>query len=242
MTIRAARTVSRQQRASASKAKQPAAPRRSTPPGSAAGEDDSRRHQLVRASARLFREKGYDATSVRDIARATGMQSGSWVYHFATKQDILTAVMEQGLLDALARIEAVAALDLPPRRKFAALVRTHLDTILAPGQDFVPVLLYEWKSLEPGARRRVLVPLQRYEQIWGEAIHAVQRSGDWRGKSRIDRLLLFGALNWMARWYSADKALGIEALAQECVRFFLRTPAPARVTAGPRAARRRSAP
>jgi AcrR family transcriptional regulator len=204
--------------------------------------DDSRRHQLVRASARLFREKGYDATSVRDIARATGMQSGSWVYHFATKQDILTAVMEQGLLDALARIEAVAARDLPPRRKFAALVRAHLDTILAPGQDFVPVLLYEWRSLEPGARQRVLVPLQRYEQIWGDAIHAVQRSGDWQGESRIDRLLLFGALNWMARWYSPDKSLGIEALARECVRFFLRTPAPARFTSAPRAARRRSAP
>src|SRR5512134_3813853 len=180
MATRATRTVSGQ-KSPASKLEKPTAKRSSKVPASdlAVRVDDSRRHQLVRASARLFREKGYDATSVRDIARATGMQSGSWVYHFATKQDILTAVMEQGLLDALARIEAVAAQDLPPRLKFAALVRTHLDTILAPGQDFVPVLLYEWRSLEPDARQRVLVPLQRYEKIWGDAIQAVQRSGDW---------------------------------------------------------------
>ena len=46
-------------------------------------EDAGRRAQLVRESARLFREKGYDATSVRDIAAATGLQSGSWVYHLS---------------------------------------------------------------------------------------------------------------------------------------------------------------
>jgi TetR/AcrR family transcriptional regulator, cholesterol catabolism regulator len=208
--------------------------------------DDNRRHQLVRASARLFREKGYDGTSVRDIAQAAGMQSGSWVYHFPTKQDILVAVMEQGLADALARIEAIAERDQPPRRKFEALVRAHLDTILAPGQDFIPVLLYEWRSLEPGARRRVTVSLKRYERIWGDVIHALQQSGDWQGATRVDRLLLFGALNWMARWYSPGGRLDVAALARECVRFFLRTPARARDAiarpAARPAARRRNAP
>jgi len=75
---------------------------------SARPDDAGRRGQLVRESARLFREKGYEATSVRDIAAATGLQSGSWVYHFKTKQDILAAVMEEGLQQALERIEAIA--------------------------------------------------------------------------------------------------------------------------------------
>ena len=43
----------------------------------------------------------------------------------------------------------------------------------------------------------------------------------------IDALLLFGALNWIARWYDARRALDIDALAAECIRFFLRVPAPA---------------
>lgn len=187
--------------------------------------DSSRRQQLLRAAARLFREQGYDGTSVRDIAQATGMQSGSWVYHFATKHDMLEAVMQEGLVDALARIEVIAALGLPPRQQFDQLVRTHLDTLLGPGQDFIPVVLYEWRSLGPAAQRRVSVLLKRYEAVWQEALAQLRQSGDWAGNTRIDALLLFGALNWIARWYDPRGALDVAALADECIRFFLRTPA-----------------
>ncbi|HEX9207763.1 MAG TPA: TetR/AcrR family transcriptional regulator [Steroidobacteraceae bacterium] len=212
-------------RKSSSRTARPQEPaRRRGRPRAEPGDDDSRRHQLLRASARLFREKGYDGTSVRDIAQATGLQSGSWVYHFPTKQDILVAVMEQGLVDALARIEAIAAQDLPPRPLFEALVRTHLDTILAPGQDFIPVVLYEWRSLAAPARRRVTALLKRYEAVWRNAIAALQRTGDWPGRTRIDVLLLFGALNWMARWYQPRGEFDIDTLARECVAFFLRAP------------------
>jgi AcrR family transcriptional regulator len=211
-------------KAPAAKVATPVARRPRGRPRALPGDDDSRRHQLLRASARLFREKGYDGTSVRDIAQATGMQSGSWVYHFPTKQDILVAAMEQGLVDALARIEAIAAQDLAPRRRFEALVRTHLDTLLGPGQDFIPVVLYEWRSLEPVSRRRVTVPLKRYEAVWRDAIDALQRTGDWPVRTQIDVLLLFGALNWMARWYQPGGPLDIDALARECVTFFLRSP------------------
>ena len=186
--------------------------------------DSSRRQQLLRASARLFREKGYDGTSVRDIAQATGMQSGSWVYHFATKHDILEAVMKEGLVDALARIEAIAALGLPPRQQFDQLVRTHLDTLLGAGQDFIPVVLYEWRSLEPAARHRVSVLLKRYEAVWEAALAQLRVAGDWPGTTRIDALLLFGALNWIARWYDPRGSLDVQALADQCIRFFLRPP------------------
>jgi AcrR family transcriptional regulator len=191
-------------------------------PRAAPDDEAGRRHQLLRASARLFREKGYDGTSVRDIAQATGLQSGSWVYHFPTKQDILVAVMEEGLNDALARIEAIAKRDLPPRRKFAALVRTHLDTILAPGQDFIPVVLYEWRSLEATALPRVTAPLRRYEAIWKQLIRELQRRGEWPGRTRIDALMLFGALNWMARWYAPEGKLTVDQLSRDAVKFFLR--------------------
>lgn len=191
-------------------------------PRAVTADPESRRRQLLRASARLFREKGYDGTSVRDIAQATGLQSGSWVYHFPTKHDMLVAVMEEGLNDALARIEVIARQDLPPRRKFAALVRTHLDTILGPGADFIPVVLYEWRSLAPEGLPRVTAPLKRYEAIWKQAISDLQRSGEWPVRTRIDALLLFGALNWMARWYRPEGTLDVEQLSREAVKFFLR--------------------
>ena len=200
-------------------------------------DDAGRRGQLLRESARLFREKGYDATSVRDIAAATGLQSGSWVYHFKTKQDILAAVMEEGLQQALARIEAIAAQQLSPREQFRALLRTHLDTLLGPGQDFIPVLLYDWRSLERPGRERVIALQKRYEQVWDDVIRRLQRSGEWLGPTRLDRLLMFGALSWIAQWYRPRGPLGVAELAAEAERFFLRTPAGRR--AGARAPRRK---
>jgi AcrR family transcriptional regulator len=196
-------------------------------------DDAGRRGQLIRESARLFREKGYEATSVRDIAAATGLQSGSWVYHFKTKQDILAAVMEEGLQRALARIEAIGREQPSPRERFRALLRAHLDTILAPGQDFIPVLLYEWRALERKSRPRVVALQRRYEAIWDEVIADLQRSGEWAQPTRIDRLLMFGALNWMAHWYRPGGPLDVAQLAEEAERFFLRSPQ-VRVTTGAR--------
>jgi AcrR family transcriptional regulator len=202
-------------------------------------DDAGRRGQLIRESARLFREKGYEATSVRDIAAATGLQSGSWVYHFKTKQDILAAVMEEGLQRALERIEAIGRDQLPPREHFRALLRAHLDTILAPGQDFIPVLLYEWRSLEAKSRPRVVALQRRYEAVWEKVIAQLRRSGDWVRPTRVDRLLMFGALNWMAHWYRPDGPFDVSELADEAERFFLRSPpARAKPAARPRVARR----
>src|SRR5262245_66264660 len=106
--------------------------------------------------------------------------------------------MEQGLVDALARIEPLAAAeDLPPRTRFERLVRVHLDTLLAPGRDFIPVVLYEWRSLRPDGHTKVAGLLRRYEAVWSGLIRELQRSGDWPAATRIDALLLFGALNWI---------------------------------------------
>ena len=187
-------------------------------------DDSGRRGQLLRESARLFREQGYDATSVRDIAAATGLQSGSWVYHFKTKQDILAAVMEEGLQQALARIEAIARRELPPRRHFRELLRTHMDTLLGPGQDFIPVLLYDWRALDAAGRKRVIALQKRYEQVWDDVIRRLQQSGEWASPTRVDRLLLFGALNWIAQWYRPGGPLSVAQLVDDAEKFLLRTP------------------
>jgi AcrR family transcriptional regulator len=202
--------------------------------------DSNRRARLIRESARLFRERGYEGTSVRDIAAATGIQSGSWVYHFKTKQDILVAVIEEGLKQSLARIDGIARKVGTPRERFRRLVHAHLDTILRPGQDFIPVLLYDWRSLEPAARPRVVALQKRYEAVWDEVIDELQRAGDWSHPTHIDRLLMFGALNWIAHWYRRGGGLEVAALADEAVRFFLRSPARPRRSSAPVRRRKRA--
>jgi hypothetical protein len=69
-----------------------------------------------------------------------------------------------------------------------------------------------------------MIALQRrYEAVWAEAIRRLQEAGEWTLPTRVDRLLMFGALNWIAHWYRPDGALDVAGLAREAERFFLRT-------------------
>ncbi len=182
------------------------------------------RRELIEQSARLFREKGYGDTTVRDIATAAGVHAGSWFYHFKTKQDILQAVIEHGLTVALADIASIDVDGLPAREALRQLVRAHLHTLLAPNQDFIPVMLYEWRSLDAAAQGRIIALKDRYESIWTRVIERLHASGDWAQPTPVDRLLMFGALNWTAQWYQAGAGISIDALAEQAVRFILRTP------------------
>lgn len=186
--------------------------------------DQSLRQALIERAAELFRHQGYGQTSVRDIAAAAGVQAGSWFYHFKTKQDILLAVVEHGLSVGLADLEAIDIDGLPPREAFRQLVRAHLYTLLAPNQDFIPVMLYEWRSLDQAAQERVIALKDRYEGLWTRVIERLQRSGEWLQPTPVDRLLMFGALNWTAQWYHAGAGLSIDELADKAVLFLLRTP------------------
>ena len=189
------------------------------------GEGGGLRAELIEKSAELFRTKGYDNTTVRDIAAATGIQAGSWFYHFKTKQDILAAIMEQGLQHALAEIEAIAAQPLAPSAMLQRLVEQHLHALLAPDRHFIAVLLYEWRSLDEASRARIGTLKDRYEAIWDGAIAALHHSGDWSMPSQFDRLLVFGALNWTVQWYKPGNGADVQQLAQQAMRFILRTPA-----------------
>ncbi|GJI95762.1 TetR family transcriptional regulator [Duganella vulcania] len=189
------------------------------------GEGGGLRAELLEKSALLFRTKGYDNTTVREIAAAAGIQAGSWFYHFKSKQDILAAIMEQGLARSLAEIEAIASQPLPPCDLLRQLVEAHLHTLLAPDHHFIAVLLYEWRSLDQPARDRIVALKDRYEAVWDEAIAALHRSGDWAMPSQFDRLLIFGALNWTVQWYKPGSGVDVKQLAQQAMLFILRTPA-----------------
>jgi AcrR family transcriptional regulator len=189
----------------------------------AQNEAEGRRQEIIEKSAFLFKTQGYDNTSVRDIAAAVGMQSGSWCYYFKTKHDILAAIMEQGIARSLEQIEQLTQDSMPPRRRFERLVDIHLQTLLAPEHDFIPVLLYEWRALEPDARARIVRLKDRYEKVWEDAIKALQTSGDWSQPGKLDRLFMFGALNWTAQWYRRGGSISIQELSAQAVRFLLRT-------------------
>ena len=183
--------------------------------------ESNRRGALLRVSAKLFREKGFDGTSIRDISAAAGMHSGSPFYHFKTKQDILVAVMEQGLAEGLRKTEEVMALALPSEQKLTQLIRTQLGTILEEGNDFIPVLLYDWRSLTSANRRRIVAMKDRYDALWQEVIDELKRAGHMPGDAQLVRLLILGAVNWAGTWYRAGGRLSLDDVAEGAARLFL---------------------
>jgi len=187
-----------------------------------ANNESNRREELLRVSAKLFREKGFDGTTIRDISTAAGMHSGSPFYHFKTKQDILVAVMEEGLSEGLRLTGEVMALELPPEHKLVRMIRTQLSTILDDAHDFVPVLHYEWRSLTPANRRRVVALKDRYDALWQGLIDELQRAGHMPGDAQLMRLLILGAVNWTGAWYMPGGRLSLDDVAQGAAQLFLR--------------------
>jgi AcrR family transcriptional regulator len=183
--------------------------------------ESNRRDALLRVSARLFREKGFDGTTIRDISAAADMHSGSPFYHFKTKQDILVAVMEQGLAEGLRKTEAVMALPLPAEQRLIKLIRAHLGTILEDGSDFIPVLLYDWRSLSSANRRRVVALKDRYDALWQQVIDELQAAGHMPGDAQLMRLLILGAVNWTGTWFRPGGRLSLDAVADGAARAFL---------------------
>jgi TetR/AcrR family transcriptional regulator, cholesterol catabolism regulator len=190
------------------------------------GSPENRRAELVRAAAQLFREKGFEGTTIRDIAGAVGMRSGSPFYHFASKHELLMAVMEEGLRLGLDRTRA--ALDeagLTPAQRFRRLVRTHYGILHDAGSDFIPVMLYDWRSLPLQYKRRIIELKDRYDAIWQTVLDELQRDGRIGADARLARLMILGAINFSATWYRSKprlaRRLDLDALADETVALVL---------------------
>ncbi len=185
-------------------------------------EEVNRRADLVRAAAQLFREKGFERTTVRDIANAVGMQSGSIFYYFKSKEEILLVVMEEGLLLALQDQEVALAGKTDASDRLRALMRAHLKTLLERGSDFIPVLLYEWKSLSTDSQSRIVNLRDRYEQAWNETLETLKDQGRIPTSVKITRLFVFGALNWSAQWFDPNLRLDIDGIADRAMELFVR--------------------
>ena len=184
-------------------------------------DEGNRRQQLIKVAARLFRRKGFDATSTRDIAAATGMHSGSPFYHFKSKGALLYAVMEEGMRAATLRQLAVQQPLDDPAQALRRLIRSHFDTLLGPGRDFIPVMLYESRSLSARQRAGITKLQREYEAAWMPVLHALAQSGALPVDAHLARLLIFGALNWSVQWYDPKKSASLDDLTDAAMALFL---------------------
>ena len=189
-------------------------------------DDGNRRKAVLAGAAELFRRKGFAATTTRDIAAAAGMQSGSPFYHFKSKAALLYAVMEEGMRTALAR-QRLATQTSPscggkPSAQLRTLVQAHFEVLLGPGNDFVPVMLYEWRSLQPSQRKALAALVAEYESLWTPVLLALQSGGHLQAPVGLSRLLILGALNWSVQWFDAKKGASVTGLTDAAMALFLK--------------------
>ncbi|MBP9803532.1 MAG: TetR family transcriptional regulator [Candidatus Accumulibacter sp.] len=173
----------------------------------------NRRDDLLRAAARLFVEKGFAATTTRDIAEAVGMRSGSPFYHFRSKQELLKATMIAGLETGYQRLQAAIDGIGNPEQRLRVIIRTHLGNLLE-GDCHAPMLLYESRSLDAAGRAEIAAVTDRYQQVWQATLDELAASGRLRSSARPLRLFLFGMLNWGSQWYRPDGELSLDEIAE----------------------------
>jgi TetR/AcrR family transcriptional regulator, cholesterol catabolism regulator len=200
-------------------------------------EDGNRKGDLIAAAAKLFRQKGFDATSTRDIAAAVGMRSGSPFYHFKSKGDLLYAVMAEGMRSAIEKQrltlqrantslsnkeQSRQQIRRMQHRLLHVLILNHFEVLLSPESDFIPVMLYEWRSLTP-LQQSTMATLQReYEAVWLPVLEALFASGQLTCPVKLARLLIFGALNWSVQWFDAKKEASLDDLTEAAMALFIK--------------------
>jgi TetR/AcrR family transcriptional regulator, cholesterol catabolism regulator len=163
-----------------------------------------RNDELVNVAATLFRERGYDATSMQEIADEMGILKGS-VYHYVkTKEDLLWMVAEPVLLDLVGRAQEILGdEETPLPDRLAAAMEAHAVCF----EDHFPhmfVMTRENGETLSDKRRDDIDGLRRkYFQIWRDAIVEGQESGIVRDDVRPSIAVhgIFGMINWMFRWF-----------------------------------------
>lgn len=183
---------------------------------------ESARGKLLQTAAHLFRNKGYERTTVRDLASAVGIQSGSIFHHFKSKDDILRAVMQETIHynTALMRAELAEAGNV--RERVLALIRCELQSIMGGSGEAMAVLVYEWRSLSAQGQAAVLALRDIYEQIWLQVLGEAKEAGFIKGDVFITRRFLTGALSWTTTWFRAEGSMTLEQLAQEALLLVLK--------------------
>lgn len=175
--------------------------------------NDSPRGRILRAAAHLFVTHGYAQTTVRDLARAVGILSGSIFHHFDSKEAILEAVMAEVSECNTARMRQAAASSKKALERVRALLRCELDSIHGETSEAMTLLVSEWRSLGTDAQARVLVVRDRYQNVWNEVLLAA-RAELVPIDAFILRRLLYGMTSGTTHWYRPRGPVSLDALTE----------------------------
>jgi len=169
--------------------------------------------RLLSVAATSFRQKGYQATTTREIAASIGLNRASIYYHVAKKEDLLYSVCIDALKHVRQLLDDSLARYTDPRERLRAIIETYL-TVAVANQDKLVTMLFELRALEDERRAEVVRYRDENQAMVRTTVAEAQKAGQIRTdmSAQILTLALLNMLNWSIFWYRPDGALSPEQL------------------------------
>ena len=184
------------------------------------------RQEILRTAARLFQQRGYDATSMNDVAAALKLSKGGLYHHFQSKDEILFEIMNHAMEITQERVINPVRGIADPEERLRALIRLHIEVVLSPRDREITVMLHENHPLPPALRKRINARKKDYihflenlmaevqDKVQTDFQKKVQPTQSVKGKvsPRAAAFALLGMINWIYQWYKPEGELQAQTL------------------------------
>ncbi len=176
----------------------------------------SRKEQVIRSAAELFKEKGYAASSMRDLAQKLGIEAASLYSHIKSKEEILQTLCFDMAADFRESLDKVEKQNVSASEKLSLGIIGHVN-VMARDLTASAVFMNEHRHLSNPYLRDFLLLRINYINRFKAIIEEGVAKGEF--KKNIDTKLavmtLFSSLNWMPMWYSPDGSIEPKELGQQ---------------------------
>jgi TetR/AcrR family transcriptional regulator, cholesterol catabolism regulator len=174
------------------------------------------RQEILRTAARLFQQRGYDATSMNDVAAALKLSKGGLYHHFQSKDEILYEIMNHAMEITQERVLNPVRSIADPEERLRALIRLHIEVVLSPRDREITVMLHENHPLPPALRKRINARKKDYIHFLESLMTEVQNKAQHQTKGKVSpraaAFALLGMINWIYQWYKPEGELQAQNL------------------------------
>ncbi len=183
--------------------------------------NNERLAEIYRAAAQIILRKGYDATSVNDIANALGMTKAGLYHYINGKKELLFDIMNFGLWELDEEVAAPARAIGEPAERLRFIVDAHAR-LVTRGQGAITILVDEVTALTPAQQRKITQRKRAYFDFLRDTLKELKAAGKMRDvDATAAAFSLLGMINWLSRWFQQGGALDAERAAEEIVKIAL---------------------
>ncbi len=174
--------------------------------------------EIYRAAAQIILRKGYDATSVNDIANALGMTKAGLYHYINGKKELLFDIMNFGLGELAEEVAEPARSIADPAARLRFIMGAHAR-LVTRGQGAITILVDEITALTPPQQRKITQRKRAYFDFLRGTLDELKTAGKLQDvDTTAAAFSLLGMVNWLSRWFRQGGALSEEQAADEIVK------------------------